>query len=453
MKRISFNEGTLIFNGNQVVFEISDKTHQLEGNEDFGFLTDLWSFPTQIHSLDDEFKLIYQVEPGFIPFERARIQLDRDAKLNMAEDLMAIGQFFHSQTRVATVFQPINFFANEQGSLKMLYRGLVNVMPAMGYQNEPIFEQVKRMVLLLFTSARFDELRINGNAYANQKLMDENKRIAKRILQTTSFGEMRRVFRLEYEEIVAEEIKQEPEEQKSVSFFTRIKERFRSKKKNPSLPVSAKIKSVADQRTNENRKMKFIIAGMGLLFAIYLMIQFIPTDDSANDPSVQASTGETIGKPVKVNENLLKALRYSAVMDYGKAAMEFDKLDFKSLAKEDQKAMLTTYILSHQPQKALDRDPSYAEYVVNYYEKIGRLKDLQKLKTNSPVILFEQAILKKDLVKAQELLKQVKVNENRGRRMINLMISLNKKEDALKFAKGSGIAQLVNYAQAKIQKK
>ncbi|PGD59821.1 hypothetical protein COM36_31720, partial [Bacillus toyonensis] len=86
----------------------------------------------------------------------------------------------------------------------------------------------------------------------------------------------------------------------------------------------------------------------------------------SNLKNSQAASANNVNS-LEANANLINGLRLSAVQKYQDAALEFDKVDYKKLGKEDKKAVLFTYLLSGKAQKAIDLEQDFAESVVSYY--------------------------------------------------------------------------------------
>lgn len=460
MKRYSFNQGTLIFNGNTITFEIPSNMHQIDPSVNQQFLVDPWSFSTELEFTDDGLKLIYQVEQGFFTFERARVQFMRDTKLNIAVNLIRIGEYFQSQGQLGTVFQPANFFADGFGNVKMMYRGLLNSMPNWGFTDEPVFEQIKRLILLLFSSAKFDELRFNGHAYANQKLLEDFKRVGKRILQTQSFEEMDHVLKKEYEELLQEEKEQsekQPPPEKS-SFLTI----FTPKPVTSSPNQVIRPQNAQQQQTKENRNIMFMMIGMGILLVIYIGMQmFSGTDNKAENlpgPSQTSSKEEESKKPqpgksISVNEHLYNALVYYGAKEYDKASKEFDQLQTNDLPKEEKKIAYYTYYRMCEVDKAIKLfDSKIGDMVEDCFKEKKMDKFLQSKSTHYEV-LFAKALANQNVDEMIEILQKNKVvNEFKGKRVIDLLVQKNKSKEAIDFAANTKMKTLIDYVQLKTKR-
>lgn len=460
MKRYSFNQGTLIFNGNTITFELPSNMHQIDPSVNQQFLVDPWSFPTELEFTDDGLKLIYQVEPGCFTFERARVQFMRDTKLNIAVNLIRIGEYFQSQGQVGTVFQPANFFADGYGNVKVMYRGLLNGMPNWGFTDEPVFEQIKRLILLLFSSAKFDELRFNGHSYVNQKLLEDFKRVGKRILQTQSFEEMDKVLKREYEELIKEEAERTVEEPEEKSSFLTI---FKPNKPVAPTRQIVRVPNEEQKRAKENRNIILMMIGMGLVFVLYLGMQMFSGTDSqkkANDPigtSQTGSNGSNAGQPgksISVNEHLYLAIKYYGVKKYNSASKEFDHLQTKDLPEDEKKIAYYTYYRTCNVDKAISLYDTNIDDMVEDCYKQKKIKAFLESKSTHFEVLFAKALANKNVDEMIAILQKnnIKISKFKGKKVIELLVEKKKVKEANDFAAKSKIKDLIEFAQQQTKK-
>ena len=226
MKKISFNHGTLGFERNLAYFELPRSHIYLNSVEEIQRIHDLEqiAFPCTVELKEEQLEMKFVIEKGFIPFLMIK-KANMESKLNAAEFLVKLGYFFFNQQEMFTIFDPLNFFVNDEGEIKVLYRGIKGLMPADGYEDEPILDQVKRMLLLLFSGARYDELRIHGLSFAKSKTKAGEKRIVLRILQAENFPSLLGSIQTERKERQKEE-KEVKQEQETTSRNTSWLRRF-----------------------------------------------------------------------------------------------------------------------------------------------------------------------------------------------------------------------------------
>ncbi|PES78569.1 hypothetical protein CN504_22085 [Bacillus anthracis] len=188
---------------------------------------------------------------------------------------------------------------------------------------------------------------------------------------------------------------------------------------------------------NNMKKYKYAIIGVALI--VLLVVGGFAFSNLKNSQAASANNVNSL----EVNANLINGLRLSAVQKYQDAALEFDKVDYKKLGKEDKKAVLFTYLLSGKAQKAIDLEQDFAESVVSYYIAVDNLKKVKELKTKNPLINFEIAALDNKHEEVIKLIDQVPLDGRREGIIVNSYLKLNKSEEAKKFAQKVGNKDLL----------
>ena len=188
---------------------------------------------------------------------------------------------------------------------------------------------------------------------------------------------------------------------------------------------------------NNMKKYKYAIIGVALI--VLLVVAGFAFSNLKNSQAASANNVNSL----EVNANLINGLRLSAVQKYQDAALEFDKVDYKKLGKEDKKAVLFTYLLSGKAQKAIDLEQDFAESVVSYYIAVDNLKKVKELKTKNPLINFEIAALDNKHEEVIKLRDQVPLDGRREGIIVNSYLKLNKSEEAKKFAQKVGNKDLL----------
>ncbi|MDD0820616.1 hypothetical protein [Bacillus cereus] len=188
---------------------------------------------------------------------------------------------------------------------------------------------------------------------------------------------------------------------------------------------------------NNMKKYKYAIIGVASI--VLLVVAGFAFSNMKNSQAASANNVNSL----EVNANLINGLRLSAVQKYQDAALEFDKVDYKKLGKEDKKAVLFTYLLSGKAQKAIDLEQDFAESVVSYYIAVDNLKKVKELKTKNPLINFEIAALDNKHEEVIKLIDQVPLDGRREGIIVNSYLKLNKSEEAKKFAQKVGNKDLL----------
>ena len=200
-----------------------------------------------------------------------------------------------------------------------------------------------------------------------------------------------------------------------------------------------KEKVVIDKKGILNNMKKYKYAIIGVASIVLLVVAGFAFSNLKNSQAASANNVNSL----EVNANLINGLRLSAVQKYQDAALEFDKVDYKKLGKEDKKAVLFTYLLSGKAQKAIDLEQDFAESVVSYYIAVDNLKKVKELKTKNPLINFEIAALDNKHEEVIKLRDQVPLDGRREGIIVNSYLKLNKSEEAKKFAQKVGNKDLL----------
>ncbi|SCM87570.1 hypothetical protein [Bacillus mycoides] len=198
-------------------------------------------------------------------------------------------------------------------------------------------------------------------------------------------------------------------------------------------------KVVIDKKGILNNMKKYKYAIIGVASIVLLVVAGFAFSNMKNSQAASANNVNSL----EVNANLINGLRLSAVQKYQDAALEFDKVDYKKLGKEDKKAVLFTYLLSGKAQKAIDLEQDFAESVVSYYIAVDNLKKVKELKTKKPLINFEIAALDNKHEEVIKLRDQVPLDGRREGIIVNSYLKLNKSEEAKKFAQKVGNKDLL----------
>ena len=405
MKKISFNHGTLGFDQNRAHFELPRSQVYLDSVEEIKRIHELKQigFPCELNLNEKQLEMSFQIEQGFVPFLLLR-QKDIHHKLNAAEYLVKLGYFFSNQQEFITIFDPLNFFVNDSGVIKILYRGIKGLMPAEGYENESVLDQIKRMLLILFTSARFDELRIHGLSFAKTKTKAGEKRMVLQILKAENFRDLLGALQQERQR--------------------REKQKHQDQNDANNLPEKKGFWHIWLHRFSSLDIKKQLLIGLGV-WVLSLGVVFWLGRNTAPEPA----------PTLEVPNEFLEGLRQASLQEYDEASKAFQKVNFQKLSKTDQRIVLLSYLFSGQAQTALRLDPTFGEEVASYYGIVNKPKELLNIKSNHPAIQFEQAYAKKDYKKVIQLQSKVALDKRRRKAVVTAYLEQGQRQQAENFAK------------------
>lgn len=415
MKYIQCQSGTYVFDGNQVRYELPLSKVHIHTYEEYSKATPIipYAVPFTFESdfSSDLFRIYFEPDFDYVPLEQLRRETMSFPLNQVISELIFLGKYFAEQSQVYTIYEPINLFVGPSGEVKVLFRGVHGLF----IDEEAIspFEGTKLLLLYLLSTASFGEIKVAGME-AWTKLHPSCASIGKKVLRATTW--------LELEAISFEQIDVPAMKEKGTSSHKQRKEP--SRKKGWLSP-------------------KWIAISLGILAIATPFL--LPSKKSINYADPAPIQTEKQQSPA-----LIIGLRYAAVEKYQAAANEFKHVNFQLLSKEDKNVVLFTYLHTGQAQKALDLDPGFAENIVLYKEQIGRMGDLLSLKSDTPIIRFEQAVLlgnRQTLIQLQSL---VPISIRRGKIIIRAMISQGQSSEVMPFAQKTGNQELITYARQKL---
>ncbi|MEK4799990.1 hypothetical protein NYE37_13890 [Thermoactinomyces sp. FSL K6-2592] len=316
MKKISIDQyHSLIYEKDDVAVEVKNvNITEEEIEKKIKNLADIGlSFRYQLEG--NHLVMNFDIKGEHILFDQVRAKpLSAWARLGIGRKLVQIGEYFeHHKEELTTFFRPANFLVSiseNNANVWVLYRGIRNHMPVPeGYHEEPILEQVKRLILMIFSTAHYDELLLNGNKVANKTALSEYKEFVKRLTKAKSFSDIEEAFFVEELELFSKEESAHREHQKqSLSLLNRVKER------------------------------KWVLLG-GAVFVLALLVA-IPLMGMGNHSGPDMSL------------SYLNGLKAATAGNTEKAIQLFDQVEFEKLSVEDQQVIVQFYIQHDQKNKA-----------------------------------------------------------------------------------------------------
>ncbi|MCU5544626.1 hypothetical protein OCB14_23655 [Bacillus cereus] len=287
-----------------------------------------------------------------------------------------------------------------------------------------------------------EEARKQAEAEARRKAEEEAKKQAE--VEARRKAEEKKLEELRKRRLEEEKKIEEAQKRKKIAVAKREPESDEinlNKKRNllSETKPEREEKVVIDKKGILNNIKKYKYAIIGIASIVLFILAGLTFSNLKN---LQAASANDVNS-LEVNVNLINGLRLSAVQKYQDAALEFDKVDYKKLGKEDKKAVLFTYLLSGKAQKAIDLEQDFAESVVSYYIAVDNLKKVKELKTKNSLINFEIAALDNKHEEVIKLIDQVPLDGRREGIIVNSYLKLNKSEEAKKFAQKVGNKDLL----------
>ncbi|WP_124726718.1 type VII secretion protein EssB/YukC [Staphylospora marina] len=399
MKRIPMGDGTLTIDGDQIFYRIPAKDCNVT-REELIEIEDLpgIGFRAKARFTEDEsqLELHFVPEEKFVPFDRIRNDWFQDVsvRLTISRNLLLIADYFMHRPQWVTLFHPMNFFVHEQdGTVLVLYRGLKGQMPAPGYEEESLAEQVKRLILLLFTSSKYEELLLNGNSYAARRLIEAYRPLVRKLLKARELEELQQVM-----DEAIEEHAREMEQKEEASQAAGASE----KKPIPWLPVAGGV-----------------VGLLALMAVLWMDPESAPPEESA------------------LPREYVDSLRAMAIRDTRWLTRSLEQLDdqeLKSLSPDDRQSALELLVFIGDIDRVNKVDP---EFMANFARKEQKIKELR----------FEKAVYQKDNGLITELWNQIYLTPRRYKIAVEAFAHLGKYEEAKKTAEQSKDHRLVEWVQ------
>ncbi|AZV45701.1 hypothetical protein BAOM_p048 (plasmid) [Peribacillus asahii] len=466
MKKISFNEGTLGFDKNKVTYEVPLEKTNVHSIEEIQFIKDIpFMFPiTNLDLTQNKTTLLMEmeVENGFLPLGVFKSNSTNEEKYECIKQLCEMAIDLKNLEKLVTVLDDKNILINpEKQEIKFLYRGVKGLMPASSYIEEEIDLQIKRIALFILTSAKYDEIRINGLDTALNKSSQERYKVVSKIYQANTLNDMLVILEGLREK---EEIQQEIVEKPKKSIFSAIKNDVEKKINTPKKPKKeAKFKAIKKEVkpkkersiksshvtfVEDDNTKKTIVDGSklkviaGVIISVVLI--FLVINIFSNEKSEPTNT--TLASSQKDEDLLIEGLQHAAIQDYENATKSFEKVktSFDDLSEDNQMAILFSYLMTGKYQEAIDAEPKFSYSVINYLVSKDNLDAVNDIDSDEPVILFEKAAINKDSNTVLKFKDEIKLDGRRESLIVDAFVDLNKLDEALDFAKSKGNNDLID---------
>ncbi len=233
-----------------------------------------------------------------------------------------------------------------------------------------------------------------------------------------------------------------------------------SKERNTVVPLQMQKEKMIKRKPHKEGRGKVIEPlkqkksnkfGVGIAVSAVLLLGGMFFLFSQGHIGASSKTVDIEDGKVVIEEELVNGLRAASIQKYEEATESFDKIDFKGLGKEDKNAVLFSYLLTDNAQKALQLDPKFDKAVVSYYLAKDEMSALKDLDTDSKLINYEVAVINEDYEQIIQLQDDIELDERRSIEIVNAYLQLNQTDDALAFAKKTGDDSLILKIEEKME--
>ncbi|MFE5322244.1 type VII secretion protein EssB/YukC [Paenibacillus sp. NPDC056579] len=426
-KHFDFNGGTLIITKDVVKYRLPKKVTLAESPEQLADLKELpgdFLFPLKTVEFEDDsrqdFIFYYSIEDGFNPFEKTRTN-KLDSKLHIVDSLIRLGEYTEELYRtkgITILLEPVNIYIDSLNRTKALFAGIDTILPSSGFHDDDLLEQVKRLILMLFSSVPYAAMKSKGIGAAREKPAPGAQEFLMTILRCKSFDDLRLAAAQQRDrmDLVEKEIAAMKKEQ----IHTGLRE-YR----------------------------KWIWMGASLLLVVLaglMLVVYTSGYNSGKDAAHAAVLAGASPEPAPiVQEDVLKALRLGAGAKYKDAILLFQKIDPKQLTDEDKYAYAIALLKRGAGLMALDvfPDKEIIDLVVqDFVDKKNNLA-IKQIKVDAPVVKFEKAVIDGNTKAIVELHKGLELDKRRSRIVAEAYMKENNLDEAGTYALKSGDDKLV----------
>ncbi|WP_168188820.1 type VII secretion protein EssB/YukC [Thermoflavimicrobium daqui] len=326
MKEIKFNHGLLGLTETKACYVLTPFEE-----EDFYKVCDLTKvLPEENISFNCELDYIYDqnalcikyfIDPGFAPLQEVNKHHIFITRLDIAKNMIKLGKLFEEYDRLNTILSPLNLFINRDGEVRILYYGIKGVLPAEGFDESTIFQQIKDLIIYVIEDEVIEEDRTH--------LIND-------IHRARIYHDLEDVIQREINAITTEL-------EKPVSYDDDPK------------PIELEV---------ERRKKPSKKGGKVFLVTLSLMITIIACIIFFDVPSLVTKSKATPKN--QIDPRLLEGTKLAAIQKYKEAARLFHQLDYKKLSKQDRNIVLFTYLYA-EPDKAFELEPELSKSLIQAF--------------------------------------------------------------------------------------
>lgn len=426
-KHFDFNGGTLTVNKDLVKFKLPKKRTLADSPQQFDILKELPGdhlFPLKHVEFEDEsrqdYVFYYGIEEGFKPFEKIRTN-KLDSKLRIAESLVQLGEYaeeLYRDRELTIPLEPLNLYVDPLNRIKAIFAGIDTMLPSAGFHDDDLLDQVKRLILMLFSSVSFQTMKSKGIGAAREKPAPGAQEFLMTILRCRSFEDLRLAAANQRDrmDLIDKEVAAMKKEQ---------------------IQTGLKV----------NRK--WIVMGVAGLLAVMaslgLSVYSMGYDSGRETARGAAAEVQTAVPTPVVNEQVLKALRDGAGGKYKEAILTYQQIDPKELSDADKYAYAFALYKRGAGLMALDVYPDkdiIGLVVQDFVDKKNTLA-IQQIKVDAPLVKFEKAVVANDTKAILDLRNKFELDKRQNRIVAEAFLKENNLDEAGNYALKSGDDKLV----------
>ena len=450
-KQVLLPHGVLYMGDKELVMEIPIKQARIQTPEQLSELKKedpLFFTCTKQAVTEETAALHYAVEEGYKPL-REHAASTMQVKQEIAKDLLLIRKI--QGTQFTTYIHPENIYANKEGRVKFIHRGIRSVLPPDQEEGKVFVFQIKCLILSIFSGVSYFELLNNGAAqfkFKDKDLVQLQKAKSLKEIEVLLSKDLSGIKQPAPESKIPQAKTAAGMEQKHEKppMKPSVSQAPPAVQQRPAAPYPAEVRPAGEKPKTMNPALMFVSAAGFLIFGILAgvlgsyLFQVKPNSTAlASNVEEKNAIEERLQGELVKKERTLEAYKLAAQKKNDEAVKAFESMD--SLSKEDETVLANLYMESDNPEhlvKAASMNPNLELDAVN------QLLDLKTQEANESVlaipsdnqaVLFEQAVVRKDYPQAAELAKSEYPDDKRANTIVAKgLLEEGMAKEALEFA-------------------
>lgn len=404
-KSIHFNNGTLSTTKNQATWILPDSQVRCVSLGELDYLKKEQDFAVPLINIEHKNKDIHftwKLSEGLKPI--SSVYDEREwFKLKTAKSFVEIVNVFEKSKNLQPVYDPVNFYVDENHRVKVLFYTNPVHLPCRG-EDENNFLQIKKILASLFTSIPQKDLEKVSGQDIIQKTSKEKQEFISALMETMTLEDAKKVIDDEY---------------------------------NRYLSVQDEHEKIIQKNTKTKHKtLLFVFVGLVAILSLsYIAYSYInnlqaEVEELESLTQKQEEELEHINTAYKTHLTLYEAY-YEGEMETALQIAQKLKEDSNTL---DNAFYIELLIRNGQGQKAVDQHPKEINAVLNSLIELDRQEEILELDADDPYLKFEQGIIQADDETLISIIPEIKKPTERQKQLVFEVYLRNDLDQAYEYA-------------------
>lgn len=363
-KSIHFNNGTLSTTKNQATWILPDSQVRCVSLGELDYLKKERDFAVPLISIEHKNKNIHftwKVSEGLKPI--SSVSEEREwFKLKTAKSFVEIVYNFEESENLQLVYEPVNFFIDENHRVKVLFYTNPVHLPCQG-EDENNFLQIKKILGSLFTSIPKKDLEKVSAQDIVQKTSKEKREFVSVLMETETLDDAKKVIDDEY---------------------------------NRYLSMQDEHEKVMQKNTKTKQKtLLFLFVGLVVAlssgYMVYSKVNNLQAEVEDLESFIESQEEELdhVNTAYETHLTVYEAY-YAGEMEMALQTAQKLKKDSNAL---DNALYIELLIRNGQAQEVIDQQLEEVNAILNSLIGLGLQEEIMELSADDPYLKFEQAII------------------------------------------------------------